>query len=149
MQATCRKSLKSWEIIVVIILSWQWITDVHPDCMDAFALSTPKEEFIMLKQTGKPWWQCFKSIPAVTIKWATAQQNQQNDLCAQRRLRSAWASIQSDQSSLSIWRNLGPLATHWAHNEDSDQTGRMPTLIWVFAGCTSFCWFCRVQAQMI
>ena len=27
-------------------------------------------------------------------------------------------------------------ATHWAHNEDSDQTGRMPRLIWVFAGRT-------------
>ena len=30
--------------------------------------------------------------------WATAWQNQQNDLFAQRRLRSAWASAQSDQS---------------------------------------------------
>ena len=30
-------------------------------------------------------------------KWATSWQNQQND-CAQRRLRSAWASAQSDQS---------------------------------------------------
>ena len=25
---------------------------------------------------------------------------------------------------------------HWVHSEDSDQTGRMPRLIWVFAGCT-------------
>ena len=40
-------------------------------------------------------------------------------LCAQRRLRSAWASAQSDQSSVSAWRNLGALATHWAHSEDS------------------------------
>ena len=38
------------------------------------------------------------------------------------------------ESSLSAWRKLGPLATHWAHSEDSDQTGRMPKLIWVFAG---------------
>ena len=30
--------------------------------------------------------------------WPTAWQNQQNVLCAQRRLRSAWASAQSDQS---------------------------------------------------
>ena len=30
--------------------------------------------------------------------WSTAWQNQQNDLCAQRRLRSAWAFAQSDQS---------------------------------------------------
>ena len=30
--------------------------------------------------------------------WATAWQNQQNDVCAHRRFRSAWASEQSDQS---------------------------------------------------
>ena len=39
-------------------------------------------------------------------------------------------------SSLSAWRDLGSLATHWAHSEDSDQTGQMPRLIWVFAGRT-------------
>ena len=36
----------------------------------------------------------------------------------------------------SAWRKLVSLATHWAHGEDSDQTGRMPRLIWVLAGCT-------------
>ena len=40
------------------------------------------------------------------------------------------------ESSLSAWRKLGPFATHWSHSEDSDQTGRMPRLIWVFAGRT-------------
>ena len=39
-------------------------------------------------------------------------------------------------SSLSAWRKLGSLATHQAHGEDSDQTGRMPRLIWIFAGRT-------------
>ena len=58
-------------------------------------------------------------------------------MCAQRRLRSAWASAQSDQSLLSAWRKLGSLATHWAHSEDSDQTRRMPRLIRVFAGRTA------------
>ena len=47
-------------------------------------------------------------------------------LCAQRRL-----------FSLSAWRKFGSLATHWVHSEDSDQTGRMPRLIWVFAGRTA------------
>ena len=44
------------------------------------------------------------------------------------------------ESSLCAWRNLGSshVANHWAHSEDSDQTGRMPRLIWVFAGRTSF-----------
>ena len=63
-------------------------------------------------------------------------QNQPNGMCTQRRLRSAWTSSQSDQSLLSTWRRLGSLATHWVHSEDSDQTVRMPRLIWVFVGCT-------------
>ena len=46
-------------------------------------------------------------------------------------IRPVWS-----KSSLSAWRNLGSLATHWAHSEDSDQTGRMPRLIWGFAGRT-------------
>ena len=44
-------------------------------------------------------------------------------------IRPVWS-----ESSLSAWRKLGSLATHWAHSEDSDHTGRMPRLIWVFAG---------------
>ena len=35
-------------------------------------------------------------------KWSEAQQNQQNELCAQRRFRLACASAQSDQSLLYI-----------------------------------------------
>ena len=46
-------------------------------------------------------------------------------------IRSVWS-----ESSLSAWRKLGSFATHWAHSEDSDQTGRMPRLIRVFAGHT-------------
>ena len=35
---------------------------------------------------------------AFSVKWATPGQNQQNGLCTQRRLRSAWAFAQSHQS---------------------------------------------------
>ena len=55
--------------------------------------------------------------------WATTWQNQQSPV---------WS-----ESSLSAWRKLGSLATHWAHSEDPDQTGRMHWLIWVFAGRTA------------
>ena len=68
--------------------------------------------------------------------WAASWQNQQNGMCAQRRLRPAWASVQSDQSSLCAqWVAKDPSFLH-ADSEDSDQTGRMPRLIWVFAGGT-------------
>ena len=46
-------------------------------------------------------------------------------------IRPVWS-----ESSLFAWRNLWSLATHWVHSEDSDQTGQMPRLIWVFAGHT-------------
>ena len=71
------------------------------------------------------------------VIWAATWQNQQNGMCAQRRLkislgiRPVWS-----ESSLSAWRKLGSLATHWAHSKDFDQTLRMPRLIWVFAGRT-------------
>ena len=69
--------------------------------------------------------------------WAAARQKQQNDPCAQRRLRSA-LNIRTvwSEFSLSAWRTTGPLTTNRALSEDSDQTGRMPKLIWVFAGRT-------------
>ena len=57
-------------------------------------------------------------------------------VCTQRRLRSTWASAQSDQSSLCTqWVAKDTSFLH-ADSEDSDQTGRMPSLIWVFAGRT-------------
>ena len=38
-------------------------------------------------------------------------------------IRPVWS-----ESSLSAWRKLGSLATHWAHCEDTDQTGQTPRL---------------------
>ena len=62
-------------------------------------------------------------------------------LCAQRRLRSAQISlgirpVWSEYSLSAQWVAKDPSFLH-ADNEDSDdQTGRMPRLIWVFAGRT-------------
>ena len=38
------------------------------------------------------------AILSLPIKWAASWQNQQSGMCAQQRLRPAWASVQSDQS---------------------------------------------------
>ena len=60
-------------------------------------------------------------------------------------IRLVWS-----ESSLSAWTNIWSSATHWAHYEDSDQTGRMPRLIWVFAGHKRpFCWFCQEVAHIL
>ena len=70
-------------------------------------------------------------------------------------IRLVWSEF-----SLSAWRKLGFLATHWTLSEDSDQTGQMPRLIILIRlgrcpgwsesslGTHSFCWFCHVVAQL-
>ena len=68
-------------------------------------------------------------------------------LYAQRRLRSALASAQSDQPSLCAqWVAKDPNFLH-VDVEDSDQTGWMPRLIWVFAG-RAVTLVCHVAAQI-
>ena len=54
-------------------------------------------------QVSEPTEQQSKSVKLANKQnkkhnWAATWQNKQSDLCAQRRLRSAWASVQSDQS---------------------------------------------------
>ena len=64
------------------------------------------------------------------------QRHAKNGLCPQGRLRSVWASAQSDQSSLCAWRSLGSLDILRVPSKGSRQTVQMPRLIWVFAGRT-------------
>ena len=54
-------------------------------------------------QTRDYPWNKGKTLPdliinVVQVMWAASWQNQQNDVCVKRRLRSAWESAQSDQS---------------------------------------------------
>ena len=44
--------------------------------------------------------------------------------------------VWSESSLCAQWVTKNPSFLH-ADSEDSDQTGRMPRLIWVFAGCTT------------
>ena len=68
--------------------------------------------------------------------WATSLQNQQNDLCPEK--------TQTNLGIHPVWFE-SPLSTQWvakdpsflhADSEDSDQTGLMPRLLWIFAGRT-------------
>ena len=47
------------------------------------------------------------------------------------RMRAVWS-----ESSLDAWRNFAWLAIENELSEDSDQTARIPNVIWIFAGCT-------------
>ena len=53
------------------------------------------------------------------------------------------------ESLLSAWRNLGSLATNWAHSEEwSDWVGAQAdqSLHWAHR---SFCWFCHAAAHFV
>ena len=60
------------------------------------------------------------------------------------RLRSDWASAQSDQSLRCPHEEDGSLAILGAHSEDYDHAQADLSLCWAHM---SFCWFCRVAAH--
>ena len=89
----------------------------------------------------------------IYIAWCLANEPRNDktnkmSVCPEKTQISLGISPVWSESSLSAWRKLGSLATHWAHSKDSDQTGRMPRLIWVFAGLTLILLFCHETAQM-
>ena len=57
-------------------------------------------------------------------------------------IRPVWS-----ESSLSAWRNLGPLAIHWAHSKDSDQPGHPQRRLWSDWAHTHFVGF--VMSRLI
>ena len=65
-------------------------------------------------------------------RWATSWKNQQNDLCAQQKIGSAWASAQSEQSLCCPHEETWGPQLHIERTAKTDQTG----MIWVFAGRT-------------
>ena len=68
------------------------------------------------------------------VIWVVTWEIVPSDVCARRRLKSACAFTQSDQFSLSAWRNFASLAIEKCTSEDSDQIARRRRLIWMFAG---------------
>ena len=52
------------------------------------------------------------------------------------------------ESSLSAWRNLGSLATHWAQAKTLIRLGGCPGWSKSSLGAHSLCWFCHVAAHI-
>ena len=69
----------------------------------------------------------------IMYMWATTWQNQQNECAPSEDLISLGIHpVWSESSLCTQWVAKDPSFLH-ADSEDSDQTGRMPRLIWVFA----------------
>ena len=76
-------------------------------------------------------------------------QNQQNGMCAQRRLRSAWASAQSDQSLRCPYEeSLDPRPTIERTAKLLIRLGGCPGWSESSLGAQSFSWFCHEAAQL-
>ena len=87
-----------------------------------------------------------------SIIWASAWQNEQNDMCVQRRLRSAWTSAQSGWSVFAIrmkthWvlSYMYPLSTQRRFWPVADAQADL-SLHWAHR---SVCWFCHAKAHII
>ena len=78
--------------------------------------------------------------------WTAARQNQQNDTCAQRRLRSAWASTQSDHCALigSYGPNVSSCGQRRLWSDWADAQADL-SLRWAHRW---FYWFCHVAAHL-
>ena len=81
---------------------------------------------------------------------ATSGQNQHNVMCTERRLRSVWASAQSDQTLRCALNGYLKTQAFFMRTAKTDQTGRTPRLIWVFTGQfhMQFCSFCHEMVQL-
>ena len=83
--------------------------------------------------------------------WAATWQNQENDLRTQWRLRSAWASAQSDQIRVLAVRFMGIV---WPNSSSCWQRrlirlGGCPGWSEFLLGARSFCWFCHAVAHVL
>ena len=108
-----------------------------------------------IRMSLKLWWtnlmkgKIFQSLASYTFKWAASWQNQQNGMCAQRTLRSAWESAQSDQSLLCPHEeSLGPKLPNVRTAKTLIRLGGCPGWSDSSLSAQSFCWFCHEAAQI-
>ena len=92
---------------------------------------------------------CDRFSMGTIIKRATSWQNQQNDLCAQRRLRSVWASPPSLIRVFAVCSlgSRGPTLSssgQWRLWSDWADAQADLSLRWAHR---PFCWFCHKAAQ--
>ena len=81
-------------------------------------------------------------------KWAATWQNNKMSVRPAKTqislgIRPVWS-----ESSLSDWRNIGSLATHWAQAKTLIRLGGRPGWSESSLGAHSYCWFCQVVAQV-
>ena len=67
-------------------------------CCSSSWYHNPTSILFLLSENVNTWWVPYFHCKTNQRTWAGGWQNLQDDMCAQRKLRSAWAFAQSDQS---------------------------------------------------
>ena len=108
--------------VAMVTFTW-FLSKIIANLIDKICYSASRMNYPTLKNSQKLWFlTLFKcvllkyrakccNVPFVSRgpKWAASWQNQENGMNAQHRLRSAWASTQSDQSLCYLHEeSLGP-----------------------------------------
>ena len=90
-------------------------------------------------------------LSSITVIWATGWQNQQNDVSPAKTQISLGIRLVWSEFSLSAWRKLGSLATHWVHSEDwsdwADVFAGHTVILLVLSCCGSY--FLRMLSYII
>ena len=85
----------------------------------------------------------------ILLIWVATRQNQQSGMCAQRRLRSALASAQSDQNIRCPHKEtLGPKLPTERTAKTLIRLGGCPGWSESLLSALSFCWFCHEAAHL-
>ena len=100
-----------------------------------------KDDFFEILEQVRKWtmfclwgFSQFEKLWPLIINCATSWQNWHVRL-AKTQISLGIRQVWSESSLCAQWVAKDPSFLH-VDSEDSDQTGRMPRLIWVFAGCT-------------
>ena len=121
---------------------WLYHRVMSPKDADRMANSVDPDQTDCLSRSSLIW--VYTVFPSLSVGklWTIIKYEPPHDKTNEMTVRPGKTQISLgccpvwSESSLSAQRKLGPLATHWAQSENTDQTGRMPRLIWVFAGRT-------------
>ena len=88
--------------------------------------------------------QSLKLLNLYTVIWAAVWQYQHNHLCTQRRLRSAWASSQSDQGLRCVLFGYLRIQCFFMRTRRLIRLGGSESLL----GTQVIFWFCRAAAHV-
>ena len=123
-----QSSLGALWVVKDTILPRQWrLIDAQADLNCCLHSSFCRFCRALAQMTAKRKERHMSHLMTRPTKWPLHPAKTQISLC----IRPVWS-----MASLPTWRNFESSATHWAHCEDTDQTGQVPRLIWVFVECT-------------